>query len=204
MIINTNTVNIYNNKYTPEVTKPINSFDFASASRPKTLPHTHPNSKILDVGLPVNPSVATPTSRPTFDHNPIANAIREAVGVPAGLQDPMQQFSLHFADTKYVGYTMAEMKWWVKDIDKTDKYSYVSEFRDCDDYVSIMKGEVSKLAYGVPLGWIWYFGTTNGSNWGHAVNIFYDYLSDTAVLIEPQNDTFYEFDKSWTAGLCVI
>jgi hypothetical protein len=56
---------------------------------------------------------------------------------------------------------------------------------------------------GIAFGTIWY-GDKAGK-WGHAVNIFYDYSGKKTWLIEPQNDTFYNFDKTnWNAWVVML
>ena len=82
--------------------------------------------------------------------------------------------------------------------DSTDLRVWVAETFDCDDFAQVLQGNVNQFFPGIAFGTIWY-GAKDGS-FGHAVNIFYDYQDDQTWLVEPQDDSFYLFDKDlWDA-----
>lgn len=131
--------------------------------------------------------------RPNVPAAWVVNAIRRDIGTTG--------YSLHISDRSYTGYSIWEVHKFVRYHDSTNHMRYISEVFDCDDFAQVLQGSVNRVLRGIPFGTIWYYG----SNWGHAVNIGYCHRLNRIYLVEPQNDTFYYFNKSaWRAGMIII
>ena len=133
--------------------------------------------------------------KPNVPAQNVINAIKAALG-PGGWQ-------LWISDGSYTGYTINELYEWLKNFDDTSLQVWIAEVFDCDDFAQAVQGAANKFFKGIALGTLWY-GDKAGT-WGHAVNIFYSYTHNKAFLLEPQSDTFYEFDqKDWAPWLVVL
>ncbi len=131
--------------------------------------------------------------RPNVPAINVVKAIRRDIGSSG--------YSLHISDRSYTGYSIWEVYQFVKYSDNTNHMNYISEVFDCDDFAQVLQGNVNRVLRGIPFGTIWYYG----NNWGHAVNIGYCHRQDKIYLVEPQNDTFYRFNKNaWRAGMIII
>lgn len=114
------------------------------------------------------------------------------------------------ADGNYGLYSLQDLKRFLNH-DKTDKYNYIKESFDCDDFADVLKGHERE--------WFRFhkqpMGSTFGIVWGdirndensdkprpHAVNYFID--DDKKLwLIEPQTDNIFEFTNNSTAWIVV-
>lgn len=133
--------------------------------------------------------------KPNVPGSNVINAVVAALG-PGSWQ-------LWISDGSYTGYTITELYEWLQNFDDTNLHVYIAEVFDCDDFAQAVQGAANKFFKGIPLGTLWY-GDKAGT-WGHAVNIFYSYTHNRAFLLEPQNDTFYEFNqKAWEPWLVVL
>jgi len=103
------------------------------------------------------------------------------------------------SDVNYKTTSKEEMMRFLKE-DISDKYGYVSELYDCDDFAFKLMGQVSNPDWGcLPFGIIY----TKVNNIYHALNCFID--KDRELwLIEPQNDSIYKCPKSWVCVMIVI
>jgi hypothetical protein len=127
----------------------------------------------------------------------VVNAIRAALG-PGG-------YAMHIADGSYTGYSIWELREYMRNFDKTNLHVWIAEAFDCDDFSQVLQGHVNEFFPGIALGTIWYGPKNPPYNWGHSVNLFYSYTDNKVYLIEPQNDAFYLFDQSkWRAWMVVI
>jgi hypothetical protein len=167
-------------------------------NEPTTPPFLEKNVKILEIEKEKEAlkEVKLPYGvQPNVPAANVINAIKTALG-PGGWQ-------LWISDGSYTGYTIDELYLWLKNFDDTDLNVWIAEVFDCDDFAQSIQGAANKFFKGIALGTLWY-GDKAGT-WGHAVNIFYSYTHNKAFLLEPQNDTFYEFNqKDWAAWLVVI
>ena len=126
----------------------------------------------------------------------VINAIKAALG-PSGYQ-------LHISDGSYTDYSIYELKEYMTRCDCTDLKVWIAEVFDCDDFAQVLQGKVNCFYPGIAFGTIWY-GPKKPPAWGHAVNIFYNNADKKIYLVEPQNDTFYEFNKNlWQAWMVII
>jgi hypothetical protein len=131
--------------------------------------------------------------RPNVPKSWVINAIRRDIGTTG--------YALHISDSSYTGYPIWEVHRFVKYHDTTDHMLYIAEVFDCDDFAQVLQGTVNRVFRGIPFGTIWYYGP----GWGHAVNIGYCHRLNRIYLVEPQNDTFYYFNKkAWRAGMIII
>lgn len=159
----------------PFLEKGVEVFDFEKSPRPDP-----------GIGLPGHPNV------PAIN---VINAIIAALG-PGG-------YCVHISDGSYTGYTIWELYEFMKNFDNTNLRVWLAELFDCDDFAQVLQGSVNGFFDGIPFGTIWY-GPKDYS-WGHAVNIFYSYTHNKVYLIEPQNDTFYEFNKTlWIPWMVIV
>jgi hypothetical protein len=87
-------------------------------------------------------------------------------------------YCLHISDRSYTGYSIWEVHRFVRYGDNTNHMRYISEVFDCDDFAQVLQGSVNRVLR-------------------DRLNRIY--------LVEPQNDTFYYFNKSaWRAGMIII
>ena len=86
--------------------------------------------------------------------------------------------------------------------DNTDKYNYVTEFFDCDDFSNRLYGQFSTPEYaGYPFGILWVFFKNKSG--GHAINIFVD-NELTVWVVEPQTDDIFRIPDNWEPALIVM
>lgn len=169
---------------------------------PKILPHLQPGVKIIDPKKEVTPSRKAQVAEPygTKQNVPSENliaAIRKTLGE--------DNYALHVSDESYTGYTLFELNEFIKNFDSTNLNVWVKETFDCDDFSQVLQGNVNGFFKGITFGTIWYGPRDDKEMWGHSVNIFYDYSTGKVYLIEPQSDSFYEFDKNkWKARMVII
>lgn len=127
----------------------------------------------------------------------VVNAIKAALG-PGN-------YALHISDGSYTGYSIWELQEYIKNFDNTNLRVWISEVFDCDDFSQVLQGSVNGFFQGIAFGTIWYGPKNPPYNWGHSVNIFYSYSDNKVYLVEPQNDSFYLFDKNkWNAWMVII
>lgn len=169
---------------------------FHDSKPPKMPPYKDEGTEIIDVPIAETPADEVDLAfggRPNVPNKKVIDAIIRDIG-PNG-------YDLHISDRSFTGYTMWEVWFFVKFLDKTNLIQYISEVFDCDDFAQVLQGSVNKTLKGVPFGTIWYYGT----GWGHAVNLGYCNKQDRIYLVEPQNDVFYSFNKAkWKAGMIII
>jgi hypothetical protein len=136
-------------------------------------------------------------TKPNIPGVNVVNAIKTALG-PGG-------YALHISDGSYTGYSIWELKVFIKNFENTDLRVWIAEVFDCDDFSQVLQGNVNGFFPGVAFGTIWYGPKKPPFNWGHSVNIFYSYSDNKVYMVEPQNDTFYEFDKKkWKAWMVIM
>ena len=127
----------------------------------------------------------------------VINAIIAALG--------SGDYKLHISDGSYTGDSIFEIKEFMKNFDNTDLKVWIPEVFDCDDFSEVLQGNINGFFPGISFGTIWYGPKDPPFNWGHSVNIFYDYESNKVWLVEPQNDVFYEFNKEkWKAWMVIL
>jgi hypothetical protein len=157
-------------------------------------PHNEQGVRIFDFDKQQRPELPYGT-RPNIPGANVINAITNALG-PGG-------YALHISDSSYTGYSLWELKEFMTNFDPTNLRVWIAEVFDCDDFSQVLEGAVNSFFLGIPFGIIWYGPKDN--SWGHSVNIFYSYTDNKVYLVEPQNDTFYEFNKSlWNAYMVII
>ncbi len=167
-------------------------------SEPTTPPCFSQGVKVLD--LVKNPRGAEDAAssygtRPNVPGANVINAITAALG-SAG-------YALHISDGSYTGYSIQELYEFMRNFDETNLKVWIAEVFDCDDFAQVLQGAVNKFFPGIAFGTLWYGPKDN--SWGHAVNIFYSYGDNRIYLVEPQNDTFYLFDKTqWNAWVVMM
>lgn len=166
---------------------------FRDLRPPESPPYLQDDTEIITPELEPRPQTDLAFGgRPNVPAASVVRAIRRDIGTSG--------YSLHISDRSYTGYSIWEVYQFVKYYDNTDKMNYISEVFDCDDFAQVLQGNVNRVLRGIPFGTIWYYG----NNWGHAVNIGYCHRQDKIYLIEPQNDTFYRFNKAWRPGMIII
>jgi hypothetical protein len=134
-------------------------------------------------------------TRPNVPGINVFNAIKAALGPGS--------YCIHMSDGSYTGYSMWELNEFLRNFDDTNLRVWIAETFDCDDFSQVVEGNVNGFFPGIALGTIWYGPKDN--SWGHSVNIFYSYTDNKVYLVEPQNDTFYEFNKElWNAWVVMI
>ncbi len=167
---------------------------------PPKAPYLMDNTEIFDINEDPEPDAEVNRAfmgRPNVPRLDVVSAIRRDIGTTG--------YSLHISDSSYTGYSIWDVYRFVYLHDRTDLMSYISEVFDCDDFAQVLQGNVNRVLRGVAFGTIWYYGSTGGRPWGHAVNIGYCHLQRRIYMVEPQNDRFYRFNKSaWRAGMIII
>ena len=133
---------------------------------------------------------------PTFPERTSSKPSRRPWG-PGG-------YCLHIADGSYTYYSIWELKEFMQNFDNTNLRVWIAETFDCDDFSQVLQGHVNCFFPGIAFGTIWY-GPIKPEGWGHSVNIYYCDTQKKVYLVEPQNDTFYEFNKKkWKAWMVVM
>ena len=104
------------------------------------------------------------------------------------------------SDRDFKTTTKEELMRFLKE-DITDKFGYINEYYDCDDFAFHLMGQISNQSWGcLPFG-ILYIKKSNGSL--HALNCFID--KDRELwIIEPQNDSIYVRPKSWQCVMLLM
>ncbi len=173
---------------------------FHDINPPETPPYLESGTQLVDMKTEAEPPDEIDRAyggRPNVPASNIVRAIRRDIGTSG--------YELHISDRSYTGYSIWEVSNFVRRYDNTNHERYIAEVFDCDDFAQVLQGNVNRYMKGIPLGTIWYYGTSNGKPWGHAVNIGYCHRQDKMYLIEPQNDKFYRFNKSaWRPGMIII
>ena len=163
---------------------------------PETPPYLEDGTELFDVGGEPEPREEIDRAfggRPNVPAVNVVKAIRRDIGTKG--------YALHISDRSYTGYSIWEVWRFIRYHDNTNHMRYISEVFDCDDFAQVLQGSVNRILRGILFGTIWYYG----ENWGHAVNIGYCHRQDKIYLVEPQNDTFYRFNKrAWRAGMIII
>jgi len=169
---------------------------------PKTLPNLEPGVEVYDEfpktppPTDIQPKLAYGT-RPNVPGNVVINAIIAALG--GG------NWALHISDGSFSGYSAYEVQQFITKFESTDLLPWIKETFDCDNFASVLNGAVQGFYKGIPFGILWYGPRNPPYNWGHAVNIFYDYLSKKVYCIEPQNDGFFNFNKTaWVPWMVLM
>ncbi len=135
-------------------------------------------------------------TKPNVPASNVINAIKAALGAGG--------YALHISDASYTGYSIWELQQFMRNFDKTDLRVWIREVFDCDDFSQVLQGNVNSFFPGIAFGTIWY-GPRKPPMWGHSVNIFYSYSNNRIYLIEPQNDTFYLFNKKlWRPWMVIM
>lgn len=84
--------------------------------------------------------------------------------------------------------------------DATDKYSYVPEFYDCDNFSFRLIGQISNPSWGmIPFG----FTFINGGGVNHALNCFID-IERELWLVEPQDDRMFKCPNKWKGVIVIL
>lgn len=136
-------------------------------------------------------------TKPNVPGVDVIKAIRLALGTGG--------YALHIADSSYTGYSVWEVHEFMRNFDHTNLRVWVPQAFDCDDFSQVLQGSVNGFFPGIAFGTIWYGPKEPPYNWGHSVNIFYSYTNDTVYLVEPQNDTFYKFNKDkWRPWMVIL
>ena len=163
---------------------------------PETAPYLEKGTELFDIEKESEPREEVDRAfggRPNVPAVNVVSAIRRDIGT--------RGYDLHISDRSYTGYSIWEAYRFVRTHDSTNHMRYIGEVFDCDDFAEVLCGGVNRILRGIPFGIIWYYG----SGWGHAVNIGYCHRQDRMYLVEPQNDTFYRFNKQkWRPGMIII
>lgn len=127
----------------------------------------------------------------------VVNAINAALGSGG--------YAIHISDSSYTGYSIWELKEFMKNFDNTDLRVWIPQVFDCDDFSQVLQGNVNGFFPGIAFGTVWYGPKNPPFNWGHSVNIFYSYTDNKIYLVEPQNDVFYSFNQTlWKAWMVIL
>ncbi len=164
---------------------------------PMSPPHAEKNVKVVDTAKIIKDQETSLSygTKPNVPGINVVNAIKAALGPGT--------WALHISDGSYTGYTIAELQEFIRNFDSTNLRVWVAETFDCDDFAQVLEGNVNGFFPGIAFGTIWY-GDKKGT-WGHAVNLFYDYVANKVYLVEPQNDVFYEFNKTlWNPWVVML
>jgi len=103
------------------------------------------------------------------------------------------------SDSKYKTTTKVEYERYIK-YDVTDKWKYVSQYYDCDDFSFSIMGRMSNPDWGaLTFGIVW----TQTSNGAHAVNCFIDHNREVWI-VEPQNDNVFKLPSDWNPYLIIM
>ena len=168
-------------------------------NEPTTAPFLENGTKIFDFEKSPRPADDVKNAYGTKPNVPgvnVVNAIKAALGPGS--------YALHISDGSYTGYSIWELQEYMKNFDNTNLRVWVAESFDCDDFSQVLQGHVNGFFPGIAFGTIWY-GPKQPPLWGHSVNIFYDFVGNKIWLVEPQNDTFYEFNKNkWAAWMVIL
>jgi hypothetical protein len=185
-----NTVNMA--EYAKSLKQP--TIVFRDYDEPTEPPFLQKGVKVFDAEKTPQPEVPYGT-KPNVPGMNVINAITAALGAGG--------YALHISDGSYTGYTIWELNEFMKNFDNTDLRVWIAQVFDCDDFAQVLQGTVNSFFPGIAFGTIWY-GPKDYS-WGHAVNIFYSYTHNKVFLVEPQNDTFYEFNKTlWIPWMVIV
>ena len=112
---------------------------------------------------------------------------------------------MHISDGSYTEYTIKELKEFMDKFDSTHLKVWIAEVFDCDDFSQAQQGNVNNFFPGIAFGTIWYGPNKPKPNWGHSVNLFYNNQDNQIYLVEPQNNTFYKFNRQiWKAWMVII
>lgn len=172
---------------------------FRNYNEPATPPYLEKGVKVFDFGENLRPATDIANAygtRPNVPGINVINAIKAALG-PGG-------YALHVSDGSYTGYSIWELQEFMKNFDNTNLRVWIAETFDCDDFSQVLQGQVNGFFLGIAFGTIWYGPKNPPYDWGHSVNIFYSYTDNKVYLVEPQNDAFYEFDKTKWAPWVVM
>lgn len=166
--------------------------DYDEPTKP---PHLQQGVKVFD--FKARPRPAEPYgTRPNIPGTTVVNAIKAALG-PGG-------YPLHISDGSYTAYSIWELKQFMDNFDNTNLRVWIAEVFDCDDFSQVLQGNVNGFFPGIAFGTIWY-GPRKPPAWGHSVNIFYNDEDKKVYLVEPQNDTFYQFNKAaWEPWMVIM
>jgi len=100
--------------------------------------------------------------------------------------------SILLGDNKYKTTTKEELMRFLKE-DNTDKYPYITEWYDCENFSDTLMGRLSNPDWGcLPFGTLW----TSMPNGAHAVNVFVDNNREVWI-VEPQNDGIFSLPNDW-------
>lgn len=106
---------------------------------------------------------------------------------------------IYLSDSYYKTTTLDELRRFLE-WDKTDERTYTSEWFDCDDFSTVLTGDVNIPGWEwLPFGMLW---TETGTG-GHAVNVFIDDKSEI-YIVEPQNDQIFKCPGDWKPYLVII
>jgi len=135
-------------------------------------------------------------TKPNIPGINVVNALKAALGQGG--------YALHISDGSFTGYSIWELQEFIKNFDNTNLRVWIAEVFDCDDFSQVLQGNVNGFFPGIAFGTIWY-GPQKPPPWGHSVNIFYSYTDNKIYLVEPQNNTFYSFNKNiWKAWMVIM
>jgi hypothetical protein len=136
-------------------------------------------------------------TRPNVPVADVVKAIRSSIG--------NNGYTLHISDSSYTGYSIWQLNEFMVNFDNTNLRTWIAQTFDCDDFSEVLSGNVNGFFPGIAFGTIWYGPKNPPYNWGHSVNIFYNYVDKKIYLVEPQSDKFYLFDqKKWSAWMIII
>ncbi|RSD36501.1 MAG: hypothetical protein CI952_18 [Methanohalophilus sp.] len=82
-------------------------------------------------------------------------------------------------------------------LNPTDKRKYVKTVHDCDDFESILSGDVNEWDSDLAFGGVWVVYKNSDGDWcGHAVNFFID-MEYNIWFVEPQTDDIFRPPSGW-------
>lgn len=100
---------------------------------------------------------------------------------------------VELADHYYVHYTYEEVTAYIEEND-VDSYTYIRQFRDCDDFATILIGDLKREFPGIAAGYM----RVRLNGYLHAIVGFYaPEHSPKVIFFEPQNDAVLEYGDNW-------
>jgi hypothetical protein len=134
--------------------------------------------------------IEPPKIKDDVTHSELLTIIKAEFGEKCGI---------YLSDMNYKTCDIKEIERFIKS-DDTNRYKYIHEYYDCDDYSFRLLGNLSIPGWSDLTFGIFWCGTPQG---GHALNCFVD-VERTVWIIEPQNNTVFRLPDDWTPWLVIV
>jgi len=135
-------------------------------------------------------TIQPPQPLTNITHTEVLTILRSEMG---------ENCKIYLSDKEYKTTILSELKRFLRQ-DDTDKYTYISEYLDCDDFSYRLHGQLSIPEWSSLVFGILWADTGTG---GHAVNIFMD-SNDDIWIVEPQNDKIFPIPDGWKPWVIMI